>query len=215
MIIYAPAPPNFPADENAFLALFFASRPGTFIEIGAHTGLHYSNTRPLWERGWSGVLIEPDPASFAALRSLYDGDPRIRLLNLAVSTSDGTARFAQHTDPTRTGWHSLSPSWIATWEPGAARFINVPTRSLPSLLASGDLPRQCDLLSVDTEGLDADIIESMPDDFRPRCIICEMDKHKVRERIDGCLERRHYRFVWGNYLNSIYVDAAAATAAAP
>lgn len=205
MIVYAPAPVGFARDENAFLASFFeGKRDGTFVEIGAHVGVHYSNTRPLWERGWSGVMIEPDPQSFAALSKLYETRERVTLLNVAVATQDGTARFAQHSDPDRSGWHSLDPRWVSTWNPGKVQWITVNTRSVPSLLASGELPLECDFLSVDTEGLDADIIESLPNDWKPRVILAEVDKFGCRERIDRAMENRNYTFAWGNYLNSIY-----------
>lgn len=205
MIVYAPPPYGFPATEDEFIAKFFAdTSKGTFVEIGAHVGLYYSNTRPLWERGWSGVMIEPDPQSFKALSELYATRERVSLLNVAVTRTDGTARFAQHADPTRTGWHSLDPKWIATWERGKARYVTVNTRSVESLLNNGELPKECDFLTIDTEGSDADIVESLPEWWKPRLIICEMDKAGVRERIDREMERRGYTFQWGSYLNSAF-----------
>lgn len=205
MILYAPAPTGFPKDEESFIAGFFNQTPcGTFVDIGAHVGIYGSNTRALWKKGWSGVLIEPDPQSFLALEKLYPDRQRLKLLNVAVTREDGTAQFAQHSDPNYTGWHSLDPKWIETWPKGTANYILVKTRSMTSLLKDGTIPRDLDFLSVDTEGYDHLIIESMPQDFRPRLIVVEVDKRLVREKMDAEMEARNYRFCWGNYLNSIY-----------
>ena len=43
-------------------------RPGTFVEAGAFNGYTYSNTAVLETCfGWSGLLVEANPANFRAL----------------------------------------------------------------------------------------------------------------------------------------------------
>lgn len=43
--------------------------PGTFVEIGAVDGVFMSQTLMLEKTlGWSGLLVEPDPRSFAILQ---------------------------------------------------------------------------------------------------------------------------------------------------
>ena len=213
MILYAHAPYGFTATEEEFICRFFdCTKNGTFVDIGAHVGIYGSNTRELWKQGWCGVLVEPDPQSFSELKKLYDGvdgASRLKLLNVAIATEDGKAKCAQCTLDGHTGWHSLSTGWVATWPEGTARYIEVTTRSIKSLIESGEIPRNVDLLSVDTEGMDYVIIASMPADFRPRVIVAEVDKpaggKTVRELLDAEMERRSYRFAWGNYLNSVYI----------
>ena len=80
-------------------------------------------------------------------------------------------------------------------------------RFMNDLLEEHAAPARIDYLSVDTEGLDATILESMPDQMRPRLIICEVDKNGVRERIEKEMDRRGYRFLWGTYLNSAYASS--------
>jgi hypothetical protein len=58
---------------------------GFFVEFGAYDGITLSNTRYLWEKGWSGVMIEPHPDSFAKLRQHYHQQPRIICLHMFVS----------------------------------------------------------------------------------------------------------------------------------
>lgn len=205
MIFYGPAIHPVPQTEQEFIARFFSDTPkGYFVDIGAFNGVTFSNTRLLWERGWSGMLIEPDPDTFKQLQKAYapdiTGTDRVTLLNCAISVEDGTARFAQSTEAGKTGIHSMNQSFVATWPAGTARWIDVPMKKLASL----SLPSVIDLLSVDAEGMDGTIISSMPETMRPRLVVCEVDKEGVRCQVDRELERRGYEFRWGTYLNSIY-----------
>lgn len=204
-MIYAKADSTAPKTEDELiLKLFGEKRDGYFVDIGAHDGRSYSNSRPLWERGWSGILVEPDPDTFKILCANYPNQDRLTLINAAICAVDGNAQFAKHRDPQRTGWHSMCKEWIATWGDGAARVISVKAMRFESL----PLPPAIDFLSVDTEGYDYEIIRLIPESIRPRLIICEVDKHLVREHVESEMARRGYEFVWGTYLNSAYVDAS-------
>lgn len=44
---------------------------GVCVDIGAHNGVTYSNTYPLFRSGWSGLLVECDRSRFATLSHLY------------------------------------------------------------------------------------------------------------------------------------------------
>jgi FkbM family methyltransferase len=203
MIVYAPAPADsrWGTSEDSFLAEFFRDKnDGYFVDIGAHDGRSYSNTRPLWERGWSGLLVEPDPETFKKLDSNYPDKSRLTLLNVAVCLKNEPIEFTRHTDPERSGWHSLNPAWIATWEPGTAVKVTVNGVRFDSL----PIARPIDFLSIDTEGYDLTILQSIPETIRPTLIMCEVDKHLAREMIEKEMERREYHFIWGTYLNSAY-----------
>lgn len=202
--VYLPAPLGVPTTEDDFLAQFFRDTPtGFFLDVGAHDGRSYSNTRPLWERGWSGILVEPSPATFAKLLANYPNKERLTFLNVALTPTGGPVTFTEHTDPDRTGWHSLCPEWIATWEPGTRREITVESKRFEDL----PLPPAIDFLSIDTEGYDITLLRAMPSWLRPRLIMCEVDKHLARERIEQEMGRRAYKFCWGTYLNSAYAAA--------
>ena len=57
---------------------------GYCCEFGAWDGIHLSNTRALMQRGWHGLLIEPDPARFSALLKTYGENPRAVCLRAMV-----------------------------------------------------------------------------------------------------------------------------------
>lgn len=57
--------PHSQSNEDQILKSIFAKlqiKTGTFVELGARDGINLSNTRSLYLEGWTGVLIEADPA---------------------------------------------------------------------------------------------------------------------------------------------------------
>jgi hypothetical protein len=75
------------AGEDGILEKIFERlgvESGYFVEFGAWDGRHLSNTRLLAERGWSGLLIESDPARFRELERNTD-QGRVTALNAKVA----------------------------------------------------------------------------------------------------------------------------------
>jgi hypothetical protein len=82
------APDNLDAyaAKNAYL----------YPDIGAAHPVQHSNTFHFYERGWSGLCVEPNPEFFALYRTYR---PRDRAFNLGLSPESGTLRyhrFASH-----------------------------------------------------------------------------------------------------------------------
>jgi hypothetical protein len=63
---------------------------GNFCEFGAWDGIHLSNCRALYEKGWSGIFIEGDKRKFAELTHNYKADARIICVNEYVSREGDT-----------------------------------------------------------------------------------------------------------------------------
>ena len=74
---------------------------GTFVELGAFDGVTESNSQ-LFERclNWTGVLVEPNPRAWEALREHRAARPRAHLYHASPtcneSDDDATARIANH-----------------------------------------------------------------------------------------------------------------------
>ena len=48
-------------EQTYILEAFAEKSDGRFLDIGAYDAKLLSNTRALYERGWSGVMVEPSP----------------------------------------------------------------------------------------------------------------------------------------------------------
>lgn len=138
--------------EGRFILEHFAGRTGRFLDVGSHDGVTFSNTRLLADAGWSGVCVEPSPASFTWLMRNYRHNPDVELVCAAVvpggadgdrlrtfyantpdgfaadalSTLSGAARDKQEGHPFRRMWTS-----VMTWSellfklPGPYLFVNI------------------------------------------------------------------------------------------
>ena len=73
-------------DEESVICRLLEQTPineRNFLDIGAHDGVTFSNTRALSDRGWGGVLVEPSSRPFVGLMEHYNRRPGI-LVNVAV-----------------------------------------------------------------------------------------------------------------------------------
>lgn len=71
-------------DEEAVIAQLLGDKVGRLLDIGAHDGVTFSNTRRLALLGWGGTLVEPSPAAFSALMRAYPKRPDMKLVHAAI-----------------------------------------------------------------------------------------------------------------------------------
>lgn len=196
-------------DEDEFLASYFKGKNGTFLDVGALDGICCSNTHLLWRAGWRGLMVEANPATFQDLMRNFLMAENVRVLWGAVV---GDARFASTQfwqDKKEGGWSSTNRKWVASWPADHQRnMIHVPAFSINEVyrMVAGD--GQCDLLSIDTEGADAEILESMAPHVKPSLIVCETDKPGSKERCNAAMLKRSYKEVWTNVGNTAYACPA-------
>lgn len=72
-------------------------KTGFFVELGTAGGIQLSNVRYLWEKGWSGILVEPDVNTFAQLSQAYSNDEKVLCLQKPI-IFDGDTRPGQTFD---------------------------------------------------------------------------------------------------------------------
>ena len=57
--------------HDIYQDVFDYKTDGFFVEVGAYDGYRWSNTVPLMEAGWSGVMIEPELQSYESCKNRY------------------------------------------------------------------------------------------------------------------------------------------------
>lgn len=182
-------------DEQEFILTYFKRRThGYFLDIGAGDGVNDSNTRALWELGWSGILIEPNRYAFAQLLHVYGDGVRAMLVNAAICDRNGFVPFFEH--PV-TGWSSLDPK-LGDFNDYRGRHV------LGLKLETLNIQHPIHFLSVDAEGKDAEILASLPENIQPELIMAESDKNTDPGAI---LAKRGYHEVWHNEANVAYAKS--------
>lgn len=182
-------------DEESHIARIVGDQPGRFLDIGAYNPTAFSNTRALFERGWSGVMVEASPGPFLDLLIEYGKCDRIELVCAAVSIGNGLVRF-QHSEA---GVGTSDEAHYQKWR-NAADFDG---RFWAAKITMQDLVRQFgrdfDFVNIDIEGNSADLFRLIVDFkvLRPKCFCVEHDGKQeaitlaaiaagyVREHING------------------------------
>jgi FkbM family methyltransferase len=194
--------------EDVMIDRLFPQETGFFVDVGAHDPVGASNTWALYQRGWSGITIEPTPgacARFVAKR------PRDICLNVAAGETDGEMTFfmfgqgAGHSTCDRTRAEALQQELGQTMTE-----IKVPVRSLASIFEEHAKGRDIDVVSIDAEGAEAAILRGAQlEKFRPKLIIIEAMaaflQVDVSQEASDVLEQNGYVLGYEDGLNKFFV----------
>lgn len=165
---------NYSQGEEQKHILEHCGPTGRFLDIGAWHAKNLSNTRALYERGWSGVLVEPSPEPFLGLLREYGNDDRVSLIMAAVG-DNGLKRFHASADALSTSsednfqkWRDVGGFYGRYWVQSVeVKFII-------------DNFGPFDFVSIDTEGTSVEVFRSLlATHARPRCICLEHDFKNV------------------------------------
>ncbi len=178
------------------LEFFEEKASGVFVDVGANHPVILSQTWALEQKGWSGVLVEPNPEMF---KLLCEQRPRSRSVPAAVGVESGEVDLFlgvihQHS--------TLAP---ILGDPMSGRKVRVPLRTLDSILSETGVTT-IDFLSIDVEGHELKVLQGLNlEKYAPGLILVEEHRH------DYCkhhhLRRHGYRLARRTNWNNWYVPA--------
>lgn len=158
--------------EDKVFEEYFGDKIGYVVELGAADGKDNSNSYHLIQRGWSGILLEPDPEQYAELLSLYHDNNNVKAANVAAGTQTGQKTFYTNRQVS-----TLDPSWrdrCIEVHNLVYDEITVIVMTLTFILEQMECPKVFDLLSIDCEGMDQDVLASLDlGIFQPELICIE------------------------------------------
>lgn len=184
-------------------------RNGVFFDIGANDGVTISNTLYLErELGWNGVAVEPIPRVFERLKSNRD----CHVVNGCVAPKPGKAKFLEVVG----GPNMLST--LAIHDVGLTRRRlrknaqrtnatiaeqEVECYSFASLVRKYRI-EEIDFLSVDTEGGELEILESIDFDTTPVKFV-SVENNYYASSIRRFMERSGFLYVGTFKVDELYV----------
>ena len=190
-----------------------------FIDVGANDGFHSSNTFYFALRGAGGVCFEPMPELYSSLRSLHIFNHKVKCLRCGVSDENKKARMISleglsYLPETQDPSHKLlhEPEHPIVPEVREIRLLR-----FQDAIAGLDVPRIVDLLTVDVEGHELKVLQSIPfGQYRFRVVIVETHqlsadsqylwKHRDYEQIITLLEKWGYRPVQVTVANTVFMN---------
>jgi FkbM family methyltransferase len=185
--------------EKELVWKFFGQKhDGVFVEVGANDPVAGSQTWQLEQRGWHGVLVEPQSRHCVRLRQQRTNSQVFQVacssparegeMDLALAEADGSSTLQQQRDTHGT-------KFIGT--------ERVKVTTLNKVLESAGV-RRIDLLSLDVEGHEVEVMHGMDfEKYRPVLILIEdgvrdLSKHRF-------LKSRGYKLVKRTTINNWYV----------
>ena len=188
------------------------------VDAGAFDGSEGSNSRALFELGWDGLAIEPNPRSFSRLKTLHADRPGVICLQRALSSQRQSAvpmKFCIGPvgTPEEHQWQygqvsTFSESFAAHYEKNhewtyETQPVDVDT--LTNVMRAYAVPRDLGFLSIDCEGEDLKILEELDmAAFRP-LLVCLESEDANRHIFAQIIEPRGYAFHAKTRSNTFYV----------
>ncbi len=197
-------------EEQFILEAFEGKGPGRFLEVGSWNALDKSNTRALYNLGWSGVLIEPSPGPLLNLLNYYAGDPRIQIISAAMGLASGYIEMEMSDDAVSTA----DRNQYKEWKP-IAKFRGSVTVAVLTWAELTNRWGAFDFVSIDAEGLSTDLFLAMlASGIQPTCVCVEIDPirdENGKKRGDRLTEigsvatPLHYHMVYNSQENAVFV----------
>jgi len=160
------------AGEDIIAAAELSKKRGFYVDIGAYHPKQFSNTYFFYKKGWRGLVIEPNPD---LVRLYKDIRSRDTALGIGVGGGDGAADYFMFDDPATNTFDERTAE--KNIQVGRKMVGKKPVAILRlSRILHEYLPdaQKIDLLSMDTEGMDEEILSSNDwKKYRPTIVICE------------------------------------------
>ncbi len=183
----------------------------TFIDIGAHHPVIYNNTYLLYTLGARGVLVEPNPFYCDMLRARRPGD---KTLNIGIGIDD-TTEADYYVIKGDGALNTFSKDQVDRYKAAdGGKDAVVEVKKMPLLninrVLKENLGKAPDIFSIDVEGLDLAILQTLDfDTFKPPILCVETlvwGTKKVETAIEEFVLSKGYDLRGRTFINSIFVD---------
>lgn len=178
---------------------------GQYLDIGANHPIEDSVTKAFYDRGWTGVNVEPVSQWFNLLMQ-----ERLRDQNLQVAISD-TNQPLEFFEVVESGLSTLDPDRAAQCrKEGLTVLQNTVDVCTLSQLFDRANQAQTHFLKIDVEGAEAQVIASGDwERHRPWIVVVESTRPNTNisdhDAWEPTLLNHSYQFVWFDGINRFYL----------
>ncbi len=161
---------------------------GFYVDVGCYHPKKYSNTYALYKKGWRGINIDLEEDKIFTFRMARPRDH-----NVLCAVSDKREKVTLFRYSGYGLGSTISDDYAATTTEALLERTTVETKSLNEIISESPYRgRQIDVLSIDVEGMDFKVLNSLDfEAYKPKIIVIE-DHHR---RIEDVLETETYRLL--------------------
>jgi FkbM family methyltransferase len=181
----------------------------SYLDIGAHHPCYFNNTYIFYKNGSRGINVEPDPTLYKKFKIARRRDIN---LNIGINKEAGTLDLNIMSARTLNTFSSAEAKTYEDLGYKIEKQVSIPVITINQLLDQY-LNKSPDFLSIDVEGMDYDILNSLDfSRYRPIVICVETVEFsntgfgRKREEIEKLIISKGYFKFADTYINSIYVD---------
>ena len=154
--------------------LFKSVEKGFYIDIGAHHPFRFSNTFKLYNKGWCGINIEPNPDGFHLFTKYRKRDINI---NGGISSKDGNLTYYMFNESalnTFSKEESVKKNGLKGYH--IIKQVKVPVFNFTNILKKYVKPDlEINFLNIDIEGFEWQVFSSgFLNTYRPQVIVVEI-----------------------------------------
>lgn len=201
--------------EDLFIDTYFNhKKKGFYIDIGAFHPSRYNNTNFFYDRGWSGMNIEPTPSR---IKLFINDRPRDINVNIGIGSKSGKFIFYEFDSEALSTFSKEETSSLMQVGYKLKKKTKIQMYRLEEVMRKY-VKSDIDFMTVDTEGLDMEVLKSNNwKKYRPKllCIetidfIDQLTNHgnelDRKNLISVYLLSQGYEELYSNGLNTIYKD---------
>jgi FkbM family methyltransferase len=196
-------------------ALFDRAPTGTFIEVGAHDGYDISVTYALACRGWTGVLIEPQPERAEQCKQRRP-ESQVFQTALGPAGSSGTITFTVVSGAVDGDLLSYSESGSDAAKhrerlaklKATTRSLTVPITTMDDVLSRANVTR-VDCASIDVEGAELELLRGFDlTKITPAVLLIEDNTQAEPSAVDQLVRAAGYQLVGWVAVSRVYVHSS-------
>lgn len=187
-------------------------KKGFYIDIGAHNPNIFNNTKRFYIKGWSGINIEPNPV---LIREFIRQRRRDINLNIGIRKLPGVATFYEFEADSLSTFSKDEKENNLKLGYKLKQELRIPVLSLKSVIEKY-CKTKIDFISIDTEGLDYEVLQSNDwKKFRPKIVCIETGdfnsmitgiKSNKKDFISSFMTKNGFIKYYDNGLNTIYLN---------
>lgn len=199
-------------EDLALAAMMRKVENGYYVEVGCYHPIQKSNTFHLYKQGWHGVVIDANPVHLDTYRRIRTKDI---VVEAVVSNSDYETELICFQESAYSTISQTTSKAVNSHSAGNRSVRNVRTKTLTKILDECDTPQAFNLLSIDCEGHDFEVLQSLDlKRYQPEVIIIEDHKFSIEHWEENNIVRhlKPYGYKLSAFcLNNLYLTLSSTT----